>query len=168
MKSDAKILNKGLTLTVLIDLLALTFIYFVPYISRASGIPVYLAEPTRIMLILAIVHTKWQNAYILALLMPLFSLLISGHPLLFKTLPMALELIFNAWLFYYLFGKMKKAFFAMLLSILISKILYYGLKYLVIKTGLLDMELISTPIYLQFITMTVFSTYTGLFYKKGN
>ncbi len=144
---------------ILIDVIALAFIYFIPALSRLLNLPVYLIEPMRLMLILAIAHTTKFNACLLALVMPFFSLLISGHPLIFKTLPMVFELVLNVWLFFFLVKKIKEPFFAMLLSILISKLVYYGLKYLVIITGLLDMELISTPIYIQLVMMVIFSGY---------
>lgn len=154
--------------SILIDVIALAFIYFVPAFSKLLGLPVYLIEPMRLMLILAIAHTTRFNAYLLALVMPFFSLFISGHPLIFKTLPMVFELVLNVWLFFLLVKKLKEPFFSMLISILVSKLIYYGLKYLVIVTGLLDMELISTPIYIQLVMMVIFSGYIKIMWHHHN
>ncbi len=45
------------------------------------------------MLILAIAHTSRKNAYLIALTLPLFSLLISAHPSLIKTSLITGELV---------------------------------------------------------------------------
>jgi len=156
--------------SILIDVFALAFIYFIPALSNFLNLPLYLSEPMRLMLILAIAHTTRFNAYLLALVMPFFSIAISGHPLIFKTLPMVVELFLNVWLFFLLMKKLKEPFFSMLISILVSKLVYYGLKYLVIVTGLLDMELISTPVYIQVVMMAIFSGYmkaVGVLKDKG-
>jgi hypothetical protein len=154
--------------SILIDILALAFIYFIPTLSNLLNLPVYLLDPMRLMLILAIAHTTKFNAYLLALVMPFFSLIISGHPLIFKALPMVFELVLNVWLFFLLIKKIKEPFFSMLISILISKLVYYGLKYLVIVTGLLDMELISTPICIQLVMMVIFSGYIKIVWHHHN
>lgn len=65
---------------VLIDIIALAFIYSIPALSHMLSLPVYLIEPMRLMLIIAMVHSNKTNAYIIALTMPLFSYLVSGHP----------------------------------------------------------------------------------------
>ena len=62
--------------SIILDIAAIAFIYFVPTISHILSLPVYYIEPMRLMLILALVHTTKQNAYIIALTLPLFSFLI--------------------------------------------------------------------------------------------
>jgi hypothetical protein len=59
--------------TAILDVTALLIIYLTPAISHLFSFPVYLLEPMRIMLILAVVHTSRKNAYLLALTLPLFS-----------------------------------------------------------------------------------------------
>ena len=66
--------------SVLLDAIGLVFVYFIPSISHVLNVPIYLVEPMRIMVILAIAHTTQRNAYILALTLPLFSYFISAHP----------------------------------------------------------------------------------------
>jgi hypothetical protein len=156
--------NSGLTISkqysksIVFDIFALAFIYFVPTISHLLNIPLYLVEPMRIMLILAIVHTSKKNAYIIALTLPLFSFLISAHPNVFKMMIITAELVMNVWLFYIL-AKKTNQFVAILSSILLSKIFYYLLKFGLISFAVLQTGLISTPIYLQLITSVVFSAY---------
>jgi len=151
-------ISKLNTRSIVLDILALAFIYFVPTISHLLNVPLYLVEPMRIMLILAIAHTKKKNAYLIALTLPLFSFLISAHPNIFKAVIMTMELVLNVWLFYEL-AKRTNQFVAILSSIILSKIVYYLLKFGLISFAILQTGLISTPIYLQMITSIVFSGY---------
>lgn len=88
--------------SIIIDVLGLTFVYFVPTLSHLVGLPIYLIEPMRIMVVLAMAHTNRTNAYILALTLPVFSYAISMHPVFAKSLLITAELLLNVWLFYYL------------------------------------------------------------------
>ncbi len=159
-------ISKLNTRSIVLDILALAFIYFVPTISHLLNVPLYLVEPMRIMLILAIAHTKKKNAYLIALTLPLFSFLISGHPNIFKAVIMTMELLLNVWLFYEL-TKRTNQFVAMLSSIILSKIFYYLLKFGLISFAVLQSGLISTPIYLQVITSVVFSGYLFFIYRRN-
>lgn len=158
-------LQSATFISILTDFSALAFIYLVPSISHLINMPVYLIEPMRLMLILAMVHTNHKNAYILALTMPLFSLIISGHPALPKMILIATELCLNVFLFYALAKYMKNVFPAILISIISSKIIYYLLKFILINLAVINTELISTPILIQIITTLVFSLYLFKFYK---
>lgn len=150
------------------DVFAVTLIYFVPAISHLFALPIYFIEPMRLMLILSIVHTSNRNAYILAASLPTFSFLISAHPVLPKVMLITGELLFNVWLFFYLTEKFKNKFTSMVLSITISKIAYYVVKFGLISFVLLEGSLISTPIIIQIITMLVFSGYVFLLKDKFN
>jgi len=160
------LLQKSTIISVLIDIGALAFIYLVPTISHIINLPVYLIEPMRLMLIFALVHTNKKNAYLIALTMPLFSFLISGHPLLPKMILITFELSLNVFLFYFLVNKIKRTFPSILLSIVLSKVVYYLIKFIMIKMTILNSGLISTPIYIQIITTLVFSSYLFIFFKN--
>jgi hypothetical protein len=151
--------------TITFDLIALLAIYLVPAISHMLSFPVYYLEPMRIMLILAIAHTSKKNNYLIALTLPLFSLLISAHPSLIKTSLVTSELLLNVWLFFFLSEKLSKNTTSMLISILISKIFYYLVKFLLINSALMSGDLISTPLYFQVIMMFIMS---GYIYLIGN
>jgi hypothetical protein len=167
MKALSTQLTQKNTLTsILIDLGALTFIYLVPTISHIINLPVYLIEPMRLMLIFALVHTHKTNAFIIALTMPLFSFLVSGHPVFPKMLLIAFELSLNVYLFYYLAKKIKSVFPAILLSIILSKVIYYLLKFGLVSMAVIDGTVISTPLTIQLVTTIVFSSYLYLFYRK--
>jgi hypothetical protein len=161
------ILQKETIISILTDVSALAFIYLVPTISHLISLPVYLIEPMRLMLILALVHTNKKNAYLLAVTMPVFSMIISGHPVLPKMILIAMELSLNVFLFYALSKKMKHIFPAILLSIFFSKIIYYIFKFILIQLTVINTELFATPILVQVITTLVFSIYLVVFYKKN-
>lgn len=147
---------------IVFDLLALLFIYLVPAISHLISFPVYYLEPMRIMLILAIVHTTRKNAYLIAFTLPLFSLLFSAHPSLIKTSLITSELLLNVWLFFVLSEKLSNKTLSVFLSIIVSKIFYYLIKFLLINSAVMDGDLISTPIYIQIIMLFVLSGYIYL------
>ena len=146
---------------IIFNLLALLFIYLVPAISHLLSFPVYYLEPMRIMLILAIVHTSRKNAYLIALTLPLFSMLISAHPALVKTSLITGELLLNVWLFFF-FEKMSNKTLAIFLSIIVSKIFYYLVKFILITSVLMSGDLISTPMYIQIILLFGLSGYIYL------
>ncbi len=151
--------------SIAIDILSVAFIYFVPALSHMLSVPIYLVEPIRIALILAIVHTTKRNAYILALTLPLFSFLVSAHPNIFKGMVMTIELLLNVWLFYEISKRWANRFGAILSAIVISKLVYYLLKYLLLQFAILESGLISTPIAIQVITTLIFSGYVYLMLK---
>ena len=147
---------------IVFDLIALLAIYLVPAVSHLLSFPVYYLEPMRIMLILAIVHTSRKNAYLIALTLPLFSMLISAHPSLVKTSLITGELLLNVWLFFLLSEKLSNKTLSIFLSIVVSKIFYYLVKFLLVTSALISGDLISTPMYIQIIMLFVLSGYIYL------
>jgi hypothetical protein len=121
----------------------------------------------RIALILALVHTTKRNAYIIALTLPIFSYLVSAHPVFYKMLLISGELVLNVWLFYFILGRTKNAFVSILSSIVASKAIYYMAKFiavaLILKTG---ESIIATSLTIQVATTLVFSVYLGLMFRR--
>ncbi len=158
-------LNRKL-LQALFDLAAITFIYFIPAISHMLSFPIYLLEPMRIVLILALVHTHKINALVLAATLPFFTFLISGHPILPKAILISGELVINVILFFAIANQVKSKFTAILTSIILSKLVYYLAKFILIQVAVLEMGLISTSLWIQAATTLAFSFYVALFFKK--
>lgn len=148
--------------TILIDIVALAAIYLIPTISHLFSLPVYYMEPMRLMLIVAIFHTNERNAYLIAVTLPIFSLLISAHPSVFKTSLIIVELLLNVWLYFFLSQKFVNKAFNMFTSILISKTIYYLGKIFFVNLTLISGDIIATPIYMQVIMLFVFSGYIYL------
>lgn len=144
------------------NLFALFVIFLVPLLSRSLNIPFYYIDPMRLLVILAIAHTRRYNPYVLAMVLPLFSYVISSHPSMYKMLSIMLELLLNVWLFYFLLKRMKTIFVAMLASIIISKMVYYVIKYLLIQGDLIHTDLFSTPWVAQMIMAISFSLYVWI------
>jgi len=145
--------------SIILDIFALTAIYFMPTIAHMFSLPVYLIEPLRIILVLSIVHTNKANAYILALSMPLFSFLVSGHPVFFKMLMISGELALNVWLFFFISKRVSNKFVSMFGSIVISKLFYYVVQFIFISAALLTAEEVEHPIIPQIIVSVVLSAY---------
>lgn len=158
--------SRNFTRNVLIDISAFLMIYLAPSFAHLTGIPVYMAEPMRIMLILAMMHSSRVNAVILALTLPLFSFLVSGHPESIKMLIITGELLANVLLFYFLIRKNIHPWFAMFSAILVSKFLCYTAYWPLISFSFMVSE--ATPFFLliQVITTTIFSFYCMMVFKR--
>lgn len=145
--------------TYLIDLLLISFIYFLPALSHMLAFPVYYLDPMRIALVITLAHTTKRNSFLIALTLPIFSFLISSHPQVIKSVLISAELLINIALFFYLSKKIKNEFISLSVSIIASKIFYYTAKYLLINAGMINDSLFSTPIYYQVIVVLVLSVY---------
>jgi len=152
--------------SVIFDVMAVLLVYIIPTLSHLTGFPLYYAEPMRILVIFALVHTKRINAYVLAFTLPLFSFTIGSHPVFVKSLLMAAELGLNVFLFYFLQPYFKHLFPRILLSIVLSKLFYYLLKYGMITFLLLEGNLIATPAVFQIGVSLLLSFYVVFFYNK--
>ncbi len=150
---------------IVFDLLALSFIYLVPTISHLLKVPVYFIEPMRLALIFAILYTTKRNAYIIALTLPLFSFLVSTHPMLPKMLLITAELTLNVFLFYFIWKRYKSASLAVLASIVLSKGFYYLVKFGLISSALMATGLVGIPILAQVIMTLIFTLYVWAFFK---
>ena len=158
-------ISKSIIKSSVLDIFAITAIYLVPVLSHMFALPVYYIEPMRLMLILAIAHTTKKNAYLLALTLPIFSFLVSAHPVFLKTLLITGELLLMTWVYFSLSEKMTNKFSTMLISIGVSKIAYYILKFALLSAVLVEGSLISTPILIQIATTLLFSGYIFLLRK---
>ncbi len=155
----AKAKNRNRIGTIAFDLIALTVVFLVPTFSHLLGFPLYYLDPMRIIVLAAVVHSHRINAYSLAIVLPLFSFLVSGHPVFPKFIVISFELMFNLLLFQLILSETKKAFLAAFLSVIASKVVYYFFKYLLISAALIESGLISTPLYFQAIVAIIISVY---------
>ena len=164
------------------DFAALALVFALPALSHLTSVPFYLADPMRLAVLGALIASRnWKNSLALALALPLISFALSGHPVYPKCLIIAVELAVNVALFAWfsrlierrrldnsrptwntatLFGG------AAFLSILLSKVLYYALKALVLSAGLLKMELVSTALWIQLIVAVLLSVGMAVRYSR--
>lgn len=138
--------------TFLIDVALLTALYLLPSLSHATALPLYMFEPMRVALIIALLFTNRANAYLIAFTIPLVSAVLTGHPAPFKALLMGIELSMLVAAYGYLRQTLRvPAFAALTAAIVLSKLLYYTLKYAALSAGLLSGSLVSTPLQTQLI-----------------
>jgi hypothetical protein len=150
----------------LFDLAAIAFVYFIPALSHMLSFPLYLIEPMRIVVILALVHTHKANALLLAATLPFFTMLVSGHPIPPKAILISGELVINVLLFFVLLNITKSKFAAILSSIVLSKGIYYLAKYIIIQMAVINSGLVSTSLWIQLATTLLFSIYVAVLFKK--
>jgi hypothetical protein len=120
----------------------------------------------RLVVILAIAPTNRWNSLLLAIILPFFMFVTAMHPSVYKTVLVSIELLINVGLFYLLLKGIKNPFISMLTSIIAGKLIYYGLKYLVISAELIEGDLIATPIINQVITSLIFSGYIFIILRR--
>ncbi len=146
-----------------IDILLISMAYILPAVSHLFAFPLYKADPMRIIVLSGLLLTaNRKNAYLLAVTVPLFSFFATGHPVLPKNLLIMAELLVNIALFSWFSNRMKSVFASMLTAIVCSKLLYYGLKWILVSTALLDMSFVSTGIVSQLLVSVVISAVFAL------
>ncbi len=138
--------------TFLIDAALLTALYLLPSFSHVTALPLYMLEPMRVALIIALLFTNRANAYFIAFTIPLASSMITGHPVPLKALLMAIELCMLVASYSYFLQRLRiPAFAALTAAILLSKVIYYTMKYAALGFGLLGGSLVSTPLQTQLL-----------------
>ncbi len=158
--------TKSFKISVLFDFLSVAFIFLIPSISHLVGMPLYIFDPMRFALFLAILITNKKNSYAIALLLPLVSFLISSHPYFYKVFLISGELLLNVWLFYFFAEKFKNVFFTTLVSIILSKTIYYLFKYVFISFLLINDSLVSTSILIQITVSLALSLVMAILFRK--
>ncbi|HCT29884.1 MAG TPA: hypothetical protein DIW31_03945 [Bacteroidales bacterium] len=162
----ASISVKSLLPSVLFDIVAVTVIFLLPSFSHLTGIAMYQLDPMRLALFAAILLTNRKNAFVIAFLLPIVSFIISSHPYFYKVFLISTELIINVWLFYLFANRIKSLFFASFLSIVISKAIYYLLKFVFIQFLLINDSLVSTSLVIQLVVSVGISILVAFAMKK--
>lgn len=160
------IIKKYNTGTIIFDILALSVIYFMPAFVHLFAFPVYFIEPMRLFVVISMIQLNKKNAYFLALTLPVFSFIISTHPVIYKSLIMTAELLLNVFLFFSLSSFVKNVFVRMTVSVLVSKIVYYLLKYVFMSFALINGDFIATPFLAQITVLLLLSLYAQFMYNR--
>lgn len=153
---------------ILVDILAITAVYLIPSIAHFSPFPLYYAEPMRLVAIVVYFLTRnhW-NSLALAFTIPLFSMLFTGHPIPIKAILISIELAINILLLNLLISKFKfHLLIALFSSIILSKVIYYFLKYLLLTSSIMSGSLISIPIYIQLLSSAITTLLFFIFLVK--
>ena len=155
----------------LIDVVLLAALYLVPSFSHLTALPVYMIEPMRVALIVALLFTNQTNAYFIAVTIPLASVLLTGHPAPLKAVLMCIEFSILVAAYGFLIQRLRiPAFAALTAAILLGKVVYYTMKAGALSAGWLSGSLISTPLKTQLVlalgTAAVFGFVAH--YRAGN
>lgn len=150
------------------DIAALIFVGLVPAASHLFNIPVYYLEPMRIMLVLALMFSSRWNAFALAIVLPLFSFLVSGHPIPLKMMIIMAELLLNAWLFLLFYRYRKMPFLSTFGSILISKVFCYAMYFIFFSMAFVKAEAGSAFILAQLILSLLLSSIVWIIAYRRN
>lgn len=149
-------MNKAITTilsprNITIDVLIFVCILFIPALSHVAPFPLYILDPMRILMFTGYLLTRQNvNAFMLAIAIPLFSSLVTGHPPMFKAILISIELMVNLLLFIQLLNRTKlHVALSMFLSILVSKLVYYFMKFVFINSGFIEGDLITTNLWIQ-------------------
>ncbi len=137
--------------------------------SHSIGFPFYKLNPMHWVIYITILLRKpsISSIIVLAIALPLTSNLLTGHPIVIKSMIMGFELALYGLIFISLIKYFKLApIFAYLVSQFSGRIAYYGLKYTLIKAELIDGFLVSTSIILQICIFVVLGIVLLLFDKK--
>jgi hypothetical protein len=158
---------KTASLVIITDVLVLLLVYFIPALSHLSPFPLYYLDPMRVLLFAAyLISRNNGNALILAATIPIFSSLVTGHPVFYKSLLISFELLINLGCFIWMVRQLKwhpgVIFF---IAAVVSKICYYLFKYIFLETGLLTGSLKATDLDIQLYTVTGLSLLFAFFYK---
>jgi hypothetical protein len=126
--------------------------------SHSIGLPLYKLNPMHWVIYFVILFRKpsFSSIIVLAIALPLTSNMLTGHPIVIKSLIMGFELAIYGLIFISLIKYLNLApIFAYIISQFSGHIAYYGLKYIFIKAQLIDGFIVSTSIILQFVVFVV-------------
>lgn len=145
-----------------VDTVLLAAACMIPAASHALSIPLYVLNPMLALLLVGmLVRRNWRNGLLLAVLMPLVSCLVVGMPSALKMVCMMAELATVATLFGWL-QRSWKVLPAVLVSVLAAKVVYYGLKAVVIAPAVL----VGTAWWMQLGAVLLWGGLFAMLYKR--
>ena len=146
----------------LIDAVLLAFICAVPALSHVFAIPFYKLNPMAMCLLAGMLLVRWKgNGYLLAVLLPVVSMLLSGMPVPAVCVCMVAELLSVVGV-YDLLERRAGAFVSILAALLSGKVVFYLLKALLVSPAVL----IGTNVWLQLAVVVVLGTLFALFRRR--
>ena len=129
--------TSSITRILIVDAMVLATICVVPALSHLFALPLYLLNPMTLCLMagMLLVNDK-RNAYMLALLLPLVSMMVSGMPIPSKCVCMVAELLAIVGV-YQIASQKIPTFFAIFTALLCGKGVFYLLKAIVVAPAVL-------------------------------
>lgn len=145
-----------------VDTLLLVAVCLIPALSHLLSLPLYMMNPMLLCLMagMLLVNDR-RNAYLLAVALPLLSMLVSGMPEPAKAVCMVAELTAIVGVSHFLESKMP-VMMSMIVAIVAGKVVYYLLKALIIAPAVL----FGTSIVLQIVVALVYAVAFALLRKR--
>lgn len=158
--------TRTLMRTALVDITLLVVACLVPTLSHITALPLYHLNPMLLVLLAGMLLVRNRaNAFLLAVMLPLVSMMIVGMPTPLKAICMTAEMLTLVGLFTLMDnatasarGRMGRTFAILLAAMVASKIVYYAMKALLISPD----ALISTPLLTQVVVMVVAALLFGI------
>ena len=146
-----------------LDAVLLTFACLIPAASHLLVVPLYMLNPMLALLLVGMLLGKdTRNALVLAVLLPLESSLLTGMPAPAKMVCMVAELATVAALFNVL-SRRWKVLPAVLTAIVAGKLVYYGLKAVVVAPAVL----VGTDLWLQLAVVILWGGLFAMLFRKA-
>lgn len=152
--------------TALIDVLLVAAVCLLPALSHLAAVPFYKLNPMLLLLLsgMILVNDR-RNAYLLAVALPFVSSMLVGMPTTICAVCIAVEYIVLVSIFN-LFCKRSGfvgIFAAIFGAIVLAKLVYYGMKWLLLSPEVL----ISTPILLQLVvTIATAALFAAIYVRQ--
>lgn len=159
--------QRSLLRTGLIDVALLSVACLIPAVSHLLALPISMLNPMLMVVVagMLLVNSRW-NAYILALVVPFFTCLVTGMPTPLGALCMVCEYATVVTLFSLVGSRnsgFRWAFGSILTSIVAGKAVYYVAKWLLVRPE----QLVGTSIVWQAVSVLAISVvFALLWYKK--
>ena len=162
----ATVRNFNLWRTVMIDVALLAVACLIPTLTHLFALPLYQLNPMLLVLLTGMLLVENRlNGFVLAILLPVVSMLAVGMPAPAKAFCMAVEfsmVIFASGLLLSRCRSRLAVFGAMVAAMLCGKVVYYGLKALIMAPSVL----VTTPVLTQFLVVVAAALLFALFAKR--
>ena len=146
----------------LIDALLLVFICAVPALSHVFAIPFYKLNHMAMCLLAGMLLVRWKgNGYLLAVLLPVVSMLVSGMPVPAVCVCMVTELLTVVGV-YDLLERKAGAFVSIIAALVSGKVVFYALKAVLVAPAVL----IGTNVWLQLAVIAVFGALFAMIKRR--
>ena len=146
----------------LIDAVLLAFICAVPALSHVFAIPFYKLNPMAMCLLAGMLLVRWKgNGYLLAVLLPVVSMLVSGMPVPAVCVCMVAELLSVVGV-YGLLERRAGVFVSIIAALLSGKVVFYALKAVLVAPAVL----IGTNVWLQLTVVSVFGALFAMIKRR--
>jgi hypothetical protein len=152
----------------IMDIMIIIAVLIVPAVSHIMPIPMYYLDPMRLLVFVGyLLGRNNANAILLAIVLPLFSSLVTGHPILLKASLISCELLVNIWLLQILYQRSQwHISLQVFVSIIASKITYYIVKQIFLNFEWLNGPLITTSLWIQGSTVAFLVLLFAIVYKS--